>query len=141
MLCHEIVPPGLKCENNDSFYTLLDCSVNDLYQSVRWCQHLRPIEKFYWGVLTTCCLTITVSKDNFDWVEDYCCISSKMSRRGLFLPFSAYCTSVELTVGAMFPDQTFGAASGDICCTPKNLDMGAKVPDQILQHSSEDVRR
>lgn len=116
VLSYEMVPDITANQNVDScFKTLLSDAVNCLEKSLGRISSgsLSMKDKFYWGILATCCSKITISTENFDWAENY----TKDLKLGVV--FSTYYTQ------KLHDDQyTF-----------------TSLPDEIRLHPCGDLRR
>ena len=114
ILYFDLMPELTNARNDGHFKALLRKSVESLKNDLTWLNTFSAKQWFCWNILSICCSKITVSKDNFDWVQHYF-ISEDLN---LGLVYNSYCTCNLL---------------------PSNRRHITALPPEIQTHPSRDV--
>ena len=99
-----------------NFSKILQEAVNTLCKNLSWTRSLTTKQKFCWGLVSSCCSRLNISRDSLDWVHSY----DKVLKQVGYI-FNVYCNGRKLTESR---------------CV-----MIEKLPDEIANHQVEEIKR
>ena len=94
----------------------LQGAVNTLSKNLSWLKELTTKQRFCWGLVSSCCSKINISRENLDWVHK----NNKVLKQVGYV-YNVYCSGRQLTENQ--------------CIIIEQL------PEEVTKHPNEDIRR